>query len=105
MLESKFQRELKQDIKDLFPGCIILKNDANYKPGFPDLLILFNDRWAVLEVKADRTSPYRPNQEYYLGLCGEMSYAATVYEENKEDVLHDLQLALRPRRSTRAVKR
>ncbi len=34
-LESKFQKELIDEIKRTYPGCIALKNDAGYIQGFP----------------------------------------------------------------------
>lgn len=105
MRESRFQAELINDLKDLFPGCVILKNDPNYLQGFPDLLILFNHRWAALEVKAEESSPRRPNQEYYVGLCRDMSYAAFVHADNKEDVLRDLQQTFGTHRAARLSKR
>lgn len=95
MLESRFQAGLIKELEEIFPGCIILKNDANYIQGFPDLLILFRDRWGVLEVKANLRSPYQPNQEYYLALLGKMSFAATICPENAEEVINALQSALR----------
>ena len=49
--ESQFQRELINEIKDRFPGCIVMKNDPNYIQGIPDLIVLYNDRWAALECK------------------------------------------------------
>ena len=90
MLESEFQAELIKKLKVMFNGCEILKNDANYKQGFPDLLILFNTGWAVLEVKASEDSPYRPNQEWYLDKCRRMSFSATIYPENEHEVLEAL---------------
>jgi len=93
-MESKFQSELIKDIRDLFPGCIILKNDPNYLQGFPDLLILYKNRWAVLEAKRSSKSNHQPNQDYYINLANEMSYGSFVYPENKEEVLHELQQAL-----------
>lgn len=105
MLESKFQADLIKDLKDLFPGCIILKNDANYLQGFPDLLILHGERWAALEVKASYSSPYRPNQEYYLDKLAGMSYSATIYPENAEEIIDALQRALAPRRLSRISQR
>lgn len=108
MLERDFQAKLIKELKLKLPGCFILKNDSDYLGGVPDLLILFGDRWAMLEVK--RTKPrncsdYEPNQEYYIDLLDKMSYAACIYPANKEDVLNDLQHALRPRRATRVSQR
>lgn len=51
MLERNFQANLIQKLKRMFPGCIVMKNDASYKQGIPDLLVLYRDRWASLECK------------------------------------------------------
>ena len=93
MLESVFQSKLIKELQTRFPGCIVLKNDPDYIQGFPDLLILFEDRWAVLECKKDADAPFEPNQEYYLEKLGQMSYANVIYPEIKEDVLYELQSA------------
>ena len=90
-LEKIFQSELIKDLRDLFPGCIILKNDPTYIQGIPDLLILFEDKWAALEVKKSITASHRPNQEFYVNKMGRMSYANFIYPENKEVVLNELQ--------------
>lgn len=95
MRESQFQAELIKDLKELFKGCIVLKNDANYIQGFPDLLILHGTRWAALEVKANARASIQPNQEYYVDILGEMSYAAFICPENRELIFDELQLALR----------
>ena len=91
--ENAFQAALIREIKLLFPGCVVLKNDPNYIQGFPDLTILYKDKWAVLECKKSKTSSKRPNQEYYVNLLGEMSYASFISPENREDVLNELQQA------------
>ena len=90
-LERIFQSELIKELKELFPGCIILKNDPTYIQGIPDLLILFEDQWAALEVKKSITASHRPNQEFYVNKMGRMSYANFIYPENKEVVLNELQ--------------
>ena len=95
--ESQFQRELIKEIKETFPGCVVLKNDPNYIQGMPDLTILHGDRWAVLEVKRDKGSHHQPNQDYYVGMLDDMSFSSFVYPENKEEVLHGLQQAFRSR--------
>lgn len=98
MKESEFQSELIKDLKALLPGCYVLKNDPNYIQGFPDLLILYGDRWAALECKKSERASRRPNQEYYVTKLGEMSYSAFVYPENKKEVLYEIQQALGARR-------
>lgn len=95
MLESVYQARLIKRLNRLFPGCVILKNDSGYLQGFPDLTIFFGVRWAILEVKPKRPtkSDYEPNQEWYLEMLNEMSFAACVYPENEKDVLDALQQA------------
>lgn len=76
----------------------MLKNDSSYLQGVPDLLLLWNDRWATLEVKRSSTAPQRPNQEYYVNMMNEMSFSRFIYPENKEEVLNEIQHAFRSRR-------
>jgi hypothetical protein len=62
--ESQFQSKLIKKLKQLFPGCEITKLDALYQQGFPDLLILWKDKWAVLEVKISEKASRQPNQDF-----------------------------------------
>jgi len=87
MLESAYQALLVKKLESLFNGCVIMKNDPNYRQGFPDLLILFNDAWAVLEVKASADAPFQPNQEWYIAKLRDMSFSACIYPENEREVL------------------
>lgn len=105
MLESTYQARLIKKLERLFPGCLILKNDSGYRQGIPDLLVLFNDRWALLEVKASAGSPQQPNQEYYIEQGAEMSYASFIFPENEEEVLNALQHAFESDRQTRLSRR
>lgn len=91
MLESQFQAKLIKELKKLFPGCIVMKSDSGHLQGIPDLLILFNDKWAALECKQHASAKKQPNQEYYVGKMDEMSFSRFICPENKEEVLHDLQ--------------
>ena len=93
-LERDFQAKLIKELRVMFKGCIIIKNDPNYIQGIPDLLILYNDRWAALEVKKSERASHRPNQEYYVDLMNEMSFASFIYPENKEEILYELQQTL-----------
>ena len=91
MLESKFQANLVKEIKDRFPGCIVMKNDSSYIQGIPDLLVLHKDKWASLECKKSSSAKKQPNQEYYVGKMNEMSFSRFISPENKETVLYELQ--------------
>ena len=91
MLENEFQSKLIKEIKRRFPGCIVLKNDPAYIQGIPDLIILHNDKWGALECKKNSKASKRPNQEYYIGIMNQISFARFIYPENKDEVLYDLE--------------
>lgn len=86
--ERDFQgKVLIPEIERRLPGCIILKNDADYIQGIPDLTIFYDDRWAMLEVKKSATAKHRPNQDFWIGKANDMSFAEFIFPENKDDVL------------------
>lgn len=90
MKESVFQAKLIREIKKRFPGAIVLKNDPNYIQGFPDLTVLYKDRWAVLEIKQNEKASHQPNQDFYILQADKMSVGRFVYPENMMEVLDDL---------------
>jgi len=89
-LESSYQKQLIRKLQDIFKGCIVVKNDPNYIQGIPDLLVLYNDKWAALECKRNCRASHRPNQDYYVERMERMSFAAFIYPENEEYVLNRL---------------
>lgn len=90
MLESKFQADFIKELKTIFPGSIVLKNDSSYIQGIPDLTIFYKDRWATLEIKKNANAKHQPNQDYYVDKMNEMSYSRFVYPENKKEVINEL---------------
>lgn len=92
MVERDFQAKLIKEIKDIFDGCIVMKNDSSYIQGIPDLLVLYKNRWASLEVKKNAKASRRPNQEYYVERMDTMSFSRFVCPENKDEVINDLHL-------------
>ena len=95
-LERDFQSSLIKELKMIFPGCMVMKLDSGYIQGIPDLLVLYNNKWATLECKKYKGAKKQPNQEYYVGLMNEMSFSRFIYPENKEEVLYELQQAFKP---------
>lgn len=92
--EGAFKANLKKDLKQMFPGCIVTQMDPNDIQGIPDLLILYKDKWATLECKRSSKASHRPNQNYYVEKMNDMSYSSFIFPENKEAVLNELQQAL-----------
>lgn len=90
MKENKFQSNLKKELKNMFPGCIVTKLDSGDIQGIPDLLILYKNKWATLENKKTAKAHRQPNQEYYVNKMNDMSFSKFIYPENKEEVLTDL---------------
>ena len=90
MLENKFQSQLIKELKKIFPGCIVMKNDSSYIQGIPDLLISYKNKWASLEVKKSANASKRPNQQYYVDMMNKMSFARFISPENKKEALDEL---------------
>lgn len=92
-LESGFQDRLIEKLKELFPGCMVFKMDQ--RQGIPDLLILYESKWASLECKKSAKARRQPNQEYYVEVMNGMSFSRFISPENKEEILRELQQAFR----------
>ena len=105
MKESKFQADLKKELQERLPGCIVTKLDSSCIQGIPDLLVLYEDKWATLECKKSANAKRQPNQPYYVEKMNDMSFSRFIYPENKEEVLSELQHAFETRRSTRISRR
>lgn len=100
--EGKFKTALKKDIQERLPGAMVVYLNPNDIKGIPDMEVMYNDRWAVLEAKAseedyrkDIANPEKMSQSYYVKKMNEMSFAAFIFPENKEEVLNAMESALR----------
>lgn len=89
MLESEFQSKiLIPELKETFPGSLILKNDEQYLSGVPDLILLHEHRWAFIEVKRSIFAVWRPNQEWYLDEAERMgAIGVMICPENKMEMI------------------
>lgn len=92
--ESKFKTELIKEIKSRLPGSFVFHLDPTELQGAPDLLVLYRDRWAMLEGKKHRRASHQSNQDYYVDLFDEMSFARIIFPENREEVLDELERSL-----------
>ena len=91
-------------IEKLIPGSLVLKNDPRYLQGLPDILVLYKNKWAMLEVKMSNNSRIQPNQSYYVDALSEMSFASFINPETEEEVLSELQHAFGIKREARVSK-
>lgn len=88
--ESEFQKNLKKELKTMFPGCIVTKLDSSCIQGIPDLLVLYKNKWATLENKRSSKASHQPNQDHYVEKMNNMSFSRFIYPENKDSVLEEL---------------
>lgn len=93
MSESAFQKRFIRRLKQVFPGCEVLKNDSGYRQGIPDWTLFWGPHWAMLEMKGSLSASRQPNQEHYVAQFNQMGFAAFVCPENEEEVLTALQEA------------
>lgn len=92
MTESEYQSKLIKKLKNMFPGCMVQKQDSGYIQGIPDLDIKYGKKWATLEVKIDEKANHQPNQDYYVDKMNGMSFSRFIFPENEEQVLTELTL-------------
>ena len=98
LLESQYQRQLIQKIKEEYPGAVVLKNDPSYIQGIPDWLVLHGPCWVALEIKRSAKARHQPNQPHYVRKLNRMSFAAFVYPETEAEILNEIYKTLQPDR-------
>ena len=101
MNERQYQNLLITMLQRMFPEAFIMKTDPRDTQGLPDILILYRDRWAMLEVKLAGNSAIQPNQAHYVDKFNNMSFASFINPENEEEVISELQRSLRLGRASR----
>lgn len=94
-LERDFQSKLIKELKKIFVGCLVMKLDSGYIQGIPDLLILYKNKWAILECKKSANAKHQPNQDFYVDMLNKMSFSKFIYPENKEEVIDELRKAFK----------
>lgn len=109
MLERDFQPLVKKELEAALPDCVVIKQDPNTSfQGVPDLIVLYGDYWASLEVKKDPKAKRQPNQEHYTekwNRMGDASYAGFIDPTNYKEVISEIQSTFRSGGSSRNSKR
>ena len=95
MSERTFQSKLIKEIKTELPGCMVIEPDPSTCKGIPDVLILYNDKWASLECKISEKAykqslKKQPSQGYFVDKMNGMSFSRFIFPENKEEVMNEL---------------
>ena len=54
MLENKFKQGLTKELKERFPGCVVVHLDPNEVQGHPDLLVLYGSTWQHSKASAQQ---------------------------------------------------
>jgi len=103
--EIPYQADLIKRIKERFPGCEVLKNDpqSNFQ-GIPDLTVLTENGWAVLETKRGAKAKKQPNQDHYVNRFNNMGFSAFINPSNEQEVLDALQRSFENRRQSRVAE-
>lgn len=86
-MERKLQSKIIKWLKD--QGAYVIKTRP--QPGVPvgcmDIIALYREKWATIEVKALPTSPYQPGQEATIAWLGKWNKNVYVaHTENWEEV-------------------
>ena len=91
MKEKEFEKKTVDEIKELLPGCRIIKGNSSLIQGISDRCVLYKSKYAYLEIKISESASKRPNQDYYLEEArSDGAFGAFIYPENKENVLKEL---------------
>lgn len=81
MSEKALQREIISFLKA--KGAYVMKNDATYRQGVPDLSFWHPDLSGMIEVKAHENSPFQPLQEKTIQkLRGMGIFCEVIHNEN-----------------------
>jgi hypothetical protein len=81
MTEKTLQSEIINHLRGR--GAYVLKNDATYRQGVPDLSFWHPDLSGMLEIKAHENSPFQPLQEKTIAKLEAMGiFVRVIHSEN-----------------------
>ena len=89
-VEREYQPHVIKRLQEEFPGGIVMKNDAGYRQGYPDLIFTYG-KTIHLETKRDEKATFRPNQHYYINLINTQGgFARSIRPENEEEIFREI---------------
>lgn len=89
-LESTFEKEFCKALRQTLGERYTYTFKLTAAKGIPDRLILYKDKYALLEFKQYKNAKKQPGQETWVGHFDNLAYAAIVYPENAEKVMQDI---------------
>lgn len=93
--EQKLQTKLATALRALGAKVIKLDPTIGRQKGIPDLLVLKNGFWCMIECKAHKNSPKQPGQQEWIDWANTQSCGRFIYKENYDEVLSELKELLR----------
>ena len=89
-LERDYQPQVIKRLLKEYPAGIVMKNDAGYRQGYPDLIFTYG-KTIHLETKRDSSATFRPNQEYYINLINAQGgFARSIRPENEDIIFNEI---------------
>ena len=84
MAEKQLQADIIKFLRG--KGAYVLKNDASYRSGVPDLSFWHPDLCGFIEVKYDQFSSYRPLQHQTMAKLKDMGvFCEVIHSDNGAD--------------------
>ena len=89
-VEREYQPHVIKRLQEEFPGGIVMKNDAGYRQGYPDLIFTYG-KTIHLETKRNSSATFRPNQAYYISLINAQGgFARSIRPENEDEIFEEI---------------
>lgn len=89
--EGAFQDKVCKKLRSL--GFKVIKQDPSIgkQKGIPDLLILKEGFWGMLECKRAKNAQKQPGQQEWIDFADKNSYGRFIYPENYDEVMGELE--------------
>lgn len=89
-LERDYQPKVIERLQKEYPAGIVMKNDAGYRQGYPDLIFTYG-KTIHLETKRNSSASFRPNQTYYINLINAQGgFARSIRPENEDEIFDEI---------------
>jgi hypothetical protein len=86
--ESKFEQDFCRRLRNVDKDVIVVKLTGI--SGIPDRIVLYHDKFVLLEFKRSKNASHRPLQDWYIDHFDGWGLARFVYPENGEEVFSEV---------------